>query len=298
MKPDILEIIHRRIDSELAPRGPHFQQEYNSLKAKAAAQGTLRSSRTAFVVAQLCVDELDARGEIIWRLTRNSLSRAKIIFDAKTADQAKSLMREKLPPDLPDLFQHIVDSAKGLQNEQLKNSAEKMLRDAYDNLLNRIDSDIDLEHYSSQDSGETRPAPRDDEVFDVFICHASEDKDDIVRPLAESMDAAGLRVWYDEYTLRWGDRLRRSVDGGLAASKYGVVVLSPSFFEKEWPQRELDGLAALELEDGKKRILPVWHNIDASGVKKYSPTLGDIIGIPTENGIESITSQLLEILKS
>ena len=65
--------------------------------------------------------------------------------------------------------------------------------------------------------------------WDVFISHASEDKDDFVRPLAEDLEQRGLRVWFDESTLRVGDSLRRSIDRGLAQSRFGIVVLSPYF---------------------------------------------------------------------
>ena len=131
----------------------------------------------------------------------------------------------------------------------------------------------------------------------MFVCHASEDKDDFVRPLAEALRKAGHQVWYDEFTLKWGDRLRRSIDRGLASSKFGIVVLSANFFEKEWPQRELDGLTALELDDGRKRILPVWHNIDATVIKQHSPTLGDVIGVPSAQGIDFVVTKLSELLR-
>ena len=79
-------------------------------------------------------------------------------------------------------------------------------------------------------------------VFDVFISHASEDKDELVRPLAEALKEEGLRVWYDEFELRIGSSLRRTIDRGIARSRFGVVVLSRPFFEKGWPAYELDGL--------------------------------------------------------
>lgn len=43
--------------------------------------------------------------------------------------------------------------------------------------------------------------------YDVFISHASEDKDAVVRPLANALRNSGLRVWYDEFELRIGDSL-------------------------------------------------------------------------------------------
>lgn len=62
--------------------------------------------------------------------------------------------------------------------------------------------------------------------FDVFISHASEDKAEIARPLAESLARAGLRVWLDEFELQLGDSLREKIDQGLSLSRFGVVVLS------------------------------------------------------------------------
>ena len=78
--------------------------------------------------------------------------------------------------------------------------------------------------------------------WDVFISHASEDKDDFVRHLADRLRRTGLRVWFDEFTLTVGDSLRRSIDRGLTRSRYGIVVVSPNFLQKNWPQRDLMGL--------------------------------------------------------
>jgi hypothetical protein len=85
--------------------------------------------------------------------------------------------------------------------------------------------------------------------FDVFISHAYEDKETFVRPLAEALIARNLRPWYEEFTLRPGDSLRRSIDHGLLTSQVGVVVLSPAFFGKRWTNYELDGLVQLAVGD-------------------------------------------------
>jgi len=77
----------------------------------------------------------------------------------------------------------------------------------------------------------------------VFICHASEDKEEVARPLAQELRSRDFRVWIDEAEILIGDSLRRKIDEGLASSRFGIVILSPSFFAKEWPQLELDGLA-------------------------------------------------------
>ena len=87
-------------------------------------------------------------------------------------------------------------------------------------------------------------SPKHSGNYDVFISHASEDKEAIARPLYEALKARGLSVWFDEAELTLGDSLRRKIDDGLARCRYGIVILSPRFLEKEWPQRELDGLVA------------------------------------------------------
>jgi hypothetical protein len=132
--------------------------------------------------------------------------------------------------------------------------------------------------------------------YDVFICHASEDKDYFVRPLAQKLREEGSNVWYDEFTLKVGDSLRRKIDQGLLKSRFGIVVLSPNFFKKDWPQKELDGLTALEV-DGRKVILPIWHKIDQTDVKKYSPMLSDRVAVRSLLGIEYVVTELLKVIK-
>ncbi len=134
-----------------------------------------------------------------------------------------------------------------------------------------------------------------DSEWDAFISHASEDKQEFVKILADALRAKGLRVWYDEYTLTVGDRLRRKIDEGLARSRFGIVVLSPSFFAKHWPQQELDGLAAREV-NGIKVILPVWHNIRHPEVAGYSPMLADRIAVSSSKGISIVVDELLRAM--
>lgn len=135
------------------------------------------------------------------------------------------------------------------------------------------------------------------EKWDVFICHAREDKDDIARPLACALDQEGLKVWYDEFTLTLGDSLRRKIDYGLARSRYGAVILSPHFFAKEWPQRELDGFAARE-DGGEKVILPIWHKLTRDYIANFSPTLADKVGVATDKGLETVAREILRVVRA
>ena len=67
---------------------------------------------------------------------------------------------------------------------------------------------------------------------DVFISHATEDKEKVARPLAEALRNNGLDVWYDEFSLNLGDSLQESIDKGISESRFGIVILSKSFFGK------------------------------------------------------------------
>jgi hypothetical protein len=132
--------------------------------------------------------------------------------------------------------------------------------------------------------------------WDVFVSHASEDKETFARPLAAGLKKRGLKVWFDEFTLTVGDSLRRSIDRGLARSRFGVVVISADFLRKEWPQRELDGLVANET-DGVKVILPVWHGVKSDQVRAYSPTLADRLATSSEKGLDHVVRELVRAIR-
>ena len=144
-------------------------------------------------------------------------------------------------------------------------------------------------------------APADDNAadartFDVFISHASEDKADVVRPLAEALKAGGLSVWYDEFELRIGDSLRRKIDRGLAGSRFGIVVLSQAFFGRGWPEYELDGLVTRAVS-GEQILLPIWHNVTKREVIGYSPSLADRLARSTAtHTVEDIAAEIIEVV--
>jgi hypothetical protein len=131
--------------------------------------------------------------------------------------------------------------------------------------------------------------------WDVFISHASEDRDEIARPLAEALRARGLAVCYDELSLKLGDSLRQSIDKGLAYSRFGIVIISRHFFEKHWPQQELNGLASKEVH-GQKVIIPVWHKIGFDEVRQQSPTLANRLAVRTDVALEKVVEKVLEAI--
>ncbi len=134
-------------------------------------------------------------------------------------------------------------------------------------------------------------------AWDLFISHASEDKEVLVRPLATELSRLGLRVWYDEFSLRVGDSLSMSIDRGLAESEAGLVVISPSFIAKPWPRRELAGLVAGEV--GRNQVIvPVWLNVTREEVFSFSPPLSDKVAvIATEFDLPELALLIVERVK-
>ncbi len=135
--------------------------------------------------------------------------------------------------------------------------------------------------------------PLRESKWDFFICHASEDKSEVAEPLAAELNKRGVQVWYDLWTLTLGDSLSRKIDEGLVNSRFGIVVLSPHFFAKHWPQKELSGFSQKEV-NGRKVILPVWHKVDRDYVASHSLTLADRIAVSTNSGIDHVASEILK----
>lgn len=213
------------------------------------------------------------KNEEISRLERDKSTKSKSLADK----QKKKL---ELLSKLHKEEQKERDKAKKEQKEMLT-------------LQQQITREMEKQKMQSLHSFDVlKPQPIIQTTYDVFVSHASEDKDDFVRDFAICLQQHGLKVWYDEFALRVGDSLRRSIDNGLKNSRYGIVVLSEAFFSKEWPQRELDGLFAREV-NGEKVILPIWHKISKNEVMKFSPIIADMLALNTSSfTIEELAKEI------
>lgn len=247
-----------------------------------------------------------------------NISRAnQSIVSSKSASTIQSKMREieRLQRDVvqiqkkkADLTKQISDKTarlhtyqKDLMREQTREQKKFM-----DNLKrqqedarrqqDRIVQEIRLASHPLHSGGATSSSA--DVEYDAFISHATEDKEDVARPLAERLASSGCSIWYDNFQLKVGDSLRHAIDKGLANLRFGIVVLSPSFFAKNWPEYELNGLVSKEMSQSGKVILPLWHKVSRDEVMKYSPTLADKVALKTaDSTIDEIANQLLDALR-
>ena len=127
--------------------------------------------------------------------------------------------------------------------------------------------------------------------YDVFISHASEDKEPLVENLVKHLEALGIRVWYDKNNIGWGDSFREKMDEGLSKARYGIIILSPDYIkdEKYWTKAELDALFQKESATGKTVLLPVWHHLSKNEVMDFSPF------IASRNALSTATLTVSEI---
>ena len=136
-----------------------------------------------------------------------------------------------------------------------------------------------------------------DKEYDVFLTHASEDKDDLVRPLAHKLKNEGLKVWYDEFEIRMGDSIVEKVDCGIANSRAGVIVFSPAMMGKPWPRHEINGMVS-RMIDGEYKLLPIWHRVSKSEVSRFSPSLADRkAGDTSTKSIQLIAQDVASVIR-
>jgi hypothetical protein len=97
----------------------------------------------------------------------------------------------------------------------------------------------------------------DPEEWEVFVCHASEDKAGVARPLYEHLTQRGIACWIDEAEIAWGESIVGKIQQGLSRARYVIVVLSPQLLQKKWAQKELRSALSLEIEADRNLVLPL-----------------------------------------
>jgi hypothetical protein len=178
------------------------------------------------------------------------------------------------------------DDAQHFSNiDNLPNDAKVLVKD-FINLLEEA-----IKKIQSRDKSISLLA---DKSWDVFISYASEDKE-FACSLHKALINAKISVWFDKVELKIGDSLRGKIDEGLRKCKHGIVILSPNFIKKRWPQNELNALMAKESAINKDIIFPVSYKLSCQEVTKYSPLLAGRV-IKYANSIDEISEIVSEIL--
>ena len=200
-----------------------------------------------------------------------------------------SLKKAEFNKKIADKRRKRIDAFQKLQKQQIYRSYETEIKNLASQVLKLSTISSDTNHHLYLEDG--------NEEYDVFISHAFEDKESFANDLYASLEEEGIKVWYDDLCISWGDSLRLKIDNGLKKSKYGIVILSNNFIKKGWTQYELDGLFQREMSGGKI-ILPIWHNISKKEVQDFSPTLANRMALNSAIMTpKEIAEELIKILK-
>jgi hypothetical protein len=261
---------HKEIANLEGQRAKYSKDRADALVRASSAQKSITSSTSPSTVQSRLRDVERYQDDAARASGREADIARKIAYEAeKLARYQDHLQREQLAE-----ARKTQDESKKLQ-ETLKRRQDEIER-GQRSALSQIRSQIVAVRPLPQPLPEMQPRVS----HDAFVSHASDDQEDLVRPLAVALSQRGFSIWYAEFQLKVGDSLRRSIDAGLRDSRFGIVVLSEAFFRKNWPQYELDGLVAREMNGGKV-ILPIWHKVTKDQVMRYSPTLADKLALNT-----------------
>lgn len=180
------------------------------------------------------------------------------------------------------------------ENRRQQRTQTDMMR-RYENQISELTTALS-QSVSAQLSPKNLYSNAETEEYDVFISHASEDKEGFVNEFKTELERRGVNVWIDDIAIGWGDSLRVKIDNGLKASRFGIVVISRHYIKKGWTNYELDGLFEKEMTCGKT-ILPIWHDISKKEVQEFSPSLAGRKAMTTGNMTAAeIADELVKLL--
>lgn len=135
------------------------------------------------------------------------------------------------------------------------------------------------------------------DLRDVFLCHAWDDRKGAAKELHDILESKGVTVWFSEKDVFLGSSLLREIDKGLAKSRVGIVLVTPSFLKRVKGEgiadKELSALLARDL------LVPIVHNTTFEGLREVSPLLGSRSGLSTiEESMEDVAAKLAELVTS
>ena len=133
------------------------------------------------------------------------------------------------------------------------------------------------------------------DLRDVFLCHAWDDRKDAARELHDLLESKGVSVWFSEKDVLLGSSLLREIDKGLAKSRVGIVLVTPSFLKRV----KGEGISEIELSALLSRdlLVPIVHQTTFDELRIVSPLLGSRSGLSTiEDTMADVAAKLSELV--
>ncbi|HFQ8928735.1 TPA: TIR domain-containing anti-phage reverse transcriptase [Citrobacter freundii] len=153
-----------------------------------------------------------------------------------------------------------------------------------------------MSHSDPKKTNEGRRAMSETETYDIFICHASEDKDLIAIPLYKALCDRDIPTFIDHVEIAWGDSLIDKINNALAKAKYVVAILSENSVEKKWPKKELNSVLAREISNGKVKLLTLVKKEDEEAIADKIPLTHDKRYMVYDDNADFIADEVRKML--
>lgn len=114
-------------------------------------------------------------------------------------------------------------------------------------------------------------------TYSVFVSHASDDKIEYVDELVNEIKQLGINVFYDTDVIGWGDNFKEIIDTGINNCSLAVIIISPSYFGREWTEYEIQNLLKRQDSEKKKLILPILYRVSKEEFINHYPSLKNIV---------------------
>lgn len=164
----------------------------------------------------------------------------------------------------------------------------------------KTDSPLSYTHAQVQaltpirDAVEIKAAKRPD-LRDVFLCHAWDDRQGAAKQLHDLLESAGVKVWFSEKDLGLGVPMMRAIDKGLAASRIGLVLVTPALL-KRLPRESIADKELSALLAGNQ-LVPIVHNTTYEALRDVSPLLASRSGLNTaEDPMPTVAAKIAELI--
>lgn len=129
------------------------------------------------------------------------------------------------------------------------------------------------------------------DMYDIFICHASENKKEVALPLYHALTERKINTFIDCFGIDWGDSLVAKINTALQKSKFVIAIISEESINKSWPMKELNAVLSSEIDSENTKLLPLMVG-DGDELLKKIPLLADKLFISFEDNIEQIADKV------
>ena len=272
-----------------------LDKEIADLETKIAAESKIEADKSMRILnTQKSITKYTSASTVSMRMRQIEGYNREIA----RAQQKRADLQKKQADKRSQRAKYAIDLQREIEKENQKNLLEqKKIQDMYEQKVEALTKSLN-EALASNSSTTNLYNQTDESEYDVFISHASEDKEPFVEELVHALRDREIRVWYDSLNIAWGDSLRSQIDNGLNRSTFGIVILSENYIKKGWTQYELEGLFNIEMTKGKT-ILPIWHNITKQQVMDFSATLAGRKALTTATmTADEIADTFVELIKS